>query len=65
ICGGSYIKISEEGIELGTAGNVYIKSNALQKMGAANLTANPSIPTGCEIAIQEADKQQKANVKLG
>ena len=33
MCGGSYIKISSSGIELGTADNVYIKSNALQKMG--------------------------------
>ena len=33
MCGGSYIKLSGEGIELGTADNVYIKSNALQKMG--------------------------------
>ncbi|WP_082209378.1 type VI secretion system Vgr family protein [Gilliamella sp. wkB171] len=41
ICGGSYIKISEEGIELGTAGNVYIKSNALQKMGAKTIAPNP------------------------
>ena len=35
ICGGSYIKISSAGIELGTADNVYIKSNAMQKMGPA------------------------------
>ncbi|PWV54986.1 uncharacterized protein (DUF2345 family), partial [Frischella perrara] len=33
MCGGSYIKLSGEGIELGTADNVYIKSSALQKMG--------------------------------
>ena len=37
ICGGSYIKISEEGIELGTSGNVYLKCNAMQKMGPASL----------------------------
>ena len=35
MCGGSYIKISSAGIELGTADNVYIKSNAMQKMGPA------------------------------
>ncbi|OTQ26592.1 type IV secretion protein Rhs, partial [Gilliamella apicola] len=35
MCGGSYIKLSSAGIELGTADNVYIKSNALQKMGPA------------------------------
>ncbi|OTP80966.1 hypothetical protein B5S40_13925, partial [Gilliamella apicola] len=37
MCGGSYIKISSEGIELGTADNVYIKSNAMQKMGPASI----------------------------
>ena len=37
MCGGSYIKISSEGIELGTADNVYIKSNAMQKMGPNTL----------------------------
>ncbi|MFQ0992525.1 hypothetical protein, partial [Gilliamella apicola] len=35
--GGSYIKISSAGIELGTADNVYIKSNAMQKMGPNTL----------------------------
>jgi type VI secretion system secreted protein VgrG len=33
ICGGLYIKISSEGIELGTAGNIYFKGNVMQKMG--------------------------------
>ncbi|MFQ0972216.1 DUF2345 domain-containing protein [Gilliamella sp. BG1] len=35
ICGGSYIKISSEGIELGTQDNIYLKCNVLQKMGPA------------------------------
>lgn len=38
ICGGSYIKISHVGIELGTMGNVSIKSNVFQKMGASSIT---------------------------
>ena len=37
MCGGSYIKISSAGIELGTTDNVYIKSNAMQKMGPNTL----------------------------
>ncbi|WP_334319819.1 DUF2345 domain-containing protein, partial [Gilliamella apicola] len=37
MCGGSYVKISSAGIELGTADNVYIKSNAMQKMGPKTL----------------------------
>jgi hypothetical protein len=36
ICGGSYIKISSEGIELGTQDNVYLKCNVMQKMGPAS-----------------------------
>lgn len=45
ICGGSYIKISDAGIELGTSGNVSVKSAALQKMGAATLNAPvPTLP---------------------
>ncbi|WP_143422150.1 DUF2345 domain-containing protein, partial [Gilliamella bombi] len=35
ICGGSYIKISSEGIELGTQDNIYLKCNVMQKMGVA------------------------------
>ena len=38
ICGGSYIKISEAGIELGTQDNIYLKSNAMQKMSPATET---------------------------
>jgi type VI secretion system secreted protein VgrG len=37
ICGGSYIKINSEGIELGTAGNLRFKSAVLQKMGPVSL----------------------------
>ncbi|OCG61582.1 hypothetical protein A9G48_10180 [Gilliamella sp. wkB18] len=40
MCGGSYIKISEEGIELGTQDNVYLKCNVMQKMGAASIENN-------------------------
>ncbi|WP_141674451.1 type VI secretion system Vgr family protein, partial [Gilliamella sp. HK7] len=36
ICGGSYIKISSEGIELGTQDNTYFKCNVMQKMGPAS-----------------------------
>ena len=40
ISGGSYIKINGQGIELGTPGNVVIKSAALQKMGPASMNVN-------------------------
>ncbi|WP_294615697.1 DUF2345 domain-containing protein, partial [uncultured Gilliamella sp.] len=65
VCGGSYIKINSSGIELGTSSNIYLKCNAMQKMGAANMAANYLLPSGCEAAIQEAEKLQKANVSLG
>ncbi|MCX8600290.1 MULTISPECIES: DUF2345 domain-containing protein [unclassified Gilliamella] len=38
ICCGSYIKISEAGIELGTQDNIYLKCNAMQKMSPATET---------------------------
>jgi type VI secretion system secreted protein VgrG len=37
----------------------------MQKMGPANMDVDALLPAGCEVAIQEADKLQKANVKLG
>lgn len=40
ISGGSYIKINGQGIELGTSGNVIIKSNVLQKMSPASMNVN-------------------------
>ncbi|MCX8730014.1 DUF2345 domain-containing protein, partial [Gilliamella sp. B2969] len=67
ICGGSYIKISEEGIELGTAGNVYIKSNALQKMGTAQknrseITLPETIVT--EFLPNKLDQNDKYSLKF-
>ncbi|WP_141673806.1 type VI secretion system Vgr family protein, partial [Gilliamella sp. Choc5-1] len=38
MCGGSYIKISSEGIELGTQDNVYLKCNVMQKMGVTDMS---------------------------
>lgn len=43
ICGGSYIKIAGEGIELGTSGGVLVKSAALQKMGPSTLNTTKLI----------------------
>jgi type VI secretion system secreted protein VgrG len=43
MCGGAYIKISSEGIELGTAGNLRFKSAVLQKMGPATLKPYKSL----------------------
>ncbi|MFQ1005297.1 type VI secretion system Vgr family protein [Gilliamella sp. CG22] len=41
MCGGSYIEISEKGIVLGTPDNVYMKCNAMQKMGPKTLNYEP------------------------
>ncbi|MCX8698164.1 DUF2345 domain-containing protein, partial [Gilliamella sp. B3000] len=51
MCGGSFIKISREGIELGTADNVYIKSNALQKMGPASIDSDKLKFTSSDIDV--------------
>ncbi|MCX8607789.1 MULTISPECIES: DUF2345 domain-containing protein, partial [unclassified Gilliamella] len=46
ICGGSYIKISSKGIELGTPDNVKLKCNVMQKMGPTSL-----FPTTIELPL--------------
>jgi type VI secretion system secreted protein VgrG len=53
ICGGSYIKISSEGIELGTQDNVYLKCNVMQKMGRASVENNTDnfLKSDVEIAL--------------
>ncbi|WP_172398678.1 type VI secretion system Vgr family protein [Gilliamella apicola] len=57
MCGGSYIKISSAGIELGTADNVYIKSNAMQKMGPAQRNIQRELPPICNgVQQDEANK---------
>jgi type VI secretion system secreted protein VgrG len=43
ICGGAYIKISSEGIELGTAGNLRFKSAILQKTGPASKQSSATL----------------------
>ncbi|KFA58286.1 VgrG protein [Gilliamella apicola] len=54
ICGGSYIKISEEGIELGTQDNVYLKCNVMQKMGTAQKNIQNELPSICKGVQQDS-----------
>ncbi|WP_294615543.1 type VI secretion system Vgr family protein [uncultured Gilliamella sp.] len=63
ICGGSYIKISSQGIELGTSGNIYLKCNAMQKMGAATMDAHqPKLSTTeLKVALMRTIKSKKMN----
>lgn len=61
ICGGSYIKISSEGIELGTQDNIYLKCNVMQKMGAAKLNYDPiDVPA----LFTEQDMQEGITLEL-
>ncbi|OCG16122.1 hypothetical protein A9G24_05025 [Gilliamella sp. App6-5] len=64
ICGGSYIKISSEGIELGTQDNVYLKCNVMQKMGTANKKVENTLPIGCQRTLSQQTKKQGALVEL-
>ncbi|MFQ0993059.1 type VI secretion system Vgr family protein, partial [Gilliamella apicola] len=63
MCGGSYIKLSSTGIELGTADNVYIKSNALQKMGPASLFL-PNTDLPLSVVEIEKDLPYQLNLKI-
>jgi type VI secretion system secreted protein VgrG len=65
MCGGSYIKITKEGIELGTSGNLRFKSAVFQKMGAATLNYQSTLLSG-EIpnTFTEHDKQQGITLYL-
>jgi type VI secretion system secreted protein VgrG len=40
VSGGSYIKLSQQGIELGTGKNVILRCQSLQKMSTKNLSAS-------------------------
>ncbi|KFA59781.1 hypothetical protein GAPWKB11_0524 [Gilliamella apicola] len=64
ICGGSYIKISEEGIELGTQDNVYFKCNVMQKMGGQTQETESELPVGCQRTLSQQTKTQGALVEL-
>ena len=66
MCGGSYIKINGEGIELGTSGNVLIKSNAMQKMGPANQDSSTNLPgeVNCQRTMNEQAQKQHAILAL-
>ncbi|WP_392562254.1 type VI secretion system tip protein VgrG [Orbus sturtevantii] len=43
ICGGSFVKISAAGIELGSSSNVSVKAAALQKMGPATQSSSAAM----------------------
>ncbi|WP_345492581.1 DUF2345 domain-containing protein, partial [Orbus sasakiae] len=63
-CGGSYIKLSSAGIEIGSSANVSLKCTAMQKMEPATKNASSSLPGLCDGAVAEAENAQQANVRL-
>jgi type VI secretion system secreted protein VgrG len=65
ICGGSYIKISSEGIELGTQDNVYLKCNVMQKMGVSSLDYKSTLLSGAiPQTFTTQDKQEGITLYL-
>jgi len=66
ICGGSFVKISSAGIELGSSRNVTIKAAALQKMGPANMQASSNLPgaVDCQQTLNKQVQKQYAVLQL-
>ncbi|OCG26633.1 hypothetical protein A9G45_03360 [Gilliamella sp. HK2] len=65
ICGGSYIKISSAGIELGTQDNVYFKCNVMQKMGVSSLDYKSTLLSGAiPQTFTTQDKQEGITLYL-
>ncbi|OCG24003.1 hypothetical protein A9G22_05080 [Gilliamella sp. App2-1] len=65
ICGGSYIKISSEGIELGTQDNIYLKCNVFQKMGVSSLDYKSTLLSGAiPQTFTTQDKQEGITLYL-
>lgn len=63
-CGGSYIKISNGGIEAGTGKNVTLKCIAVQQQSAATLNSSLKLAPGCKPGVTTAAQNQSAVVML-
>ncbi|WP_316390595.1 type VI secretion system Vgr family protein [Citrobacter farmeri] len=63
-CGGSYIKISSAGVEVGTGKNVTLKCIAVQQQSAATLNSKLELPSGCKPGVTSAAQNQSAVVML-
>jgi type VI secretion system secreted protein VgrG len=64
VCGGSFIRLSDAGVEVGTGKNVTLKCIAVQQQSAATLNSTLSLPSGCKAGIISAAQQQGAVVML-
>lgn len=64
-CGGSYLKLSEKGIEMGTGKNVTLKCIAVQQQPSAQLNAELNLAKGCRPGILAAAQNQSVGLLLG
>ncbi|RSK65144.1 type VI secretion system tip protein VgrG [Enterobacter huaxiensis] len=65
VCGGSFIRLSDAGVEVGTGKNVTLKCIAVQQQSAAALDSSLALPSGCKPGVISAAQQQGAVVTLG
>lgn len=64
VCGGSFIRLSDAGVEVGTGKNVTLKCIAVQQQSAATLNSRLTLPSGCKPGVISAAQQQGAVVDL-
>ncbi|EKS6302763.1 type VI secretion system Vgr family protein [Enterobacter hormaechei] len=64
VCGGSFIRLSDAGVEVGTGKNVTLKCIVVQQQPAATLNSTLVLPSGCKPGIISAAQQQGAVVML-
>ncbi|HFN3573220.1 TPA: type VI secretion system Vgr family protein [Enterobacter hormaechei] len=64
VCGGTFIRLSDAGVEVGTGKNVTLKCIAVQQQYAATLNSTLSLPSGCKPGVISAAQQQGAVVML-
>ncbi|MBW8246056.1 type VI secretion system Vgr family protein [Enterobacter mori] len=63
-CGGSFMRLSDAGVEVGTGKNVTLKCIAVQQQSTAKLNSTLSLPSGCKPGVISAAQQQGAVVML-
>ena len=64
VCGGTFIRLSDAGVEVVTGKNVTLKCIAVQQQSAATLNSTLSLPSGCKPGVISAAQQQGAVVML-
>lgn len=64
VCGGSFMRLSDAGVEVGTGKNVTLKCIAVQQQSTAKLNSTLSLPSGCKPGVISAAQQQGAVVIL-